>query len=704
MPLKLKAIKSPEVSGQYHKASRSLNTQGPQIQYRIHDQGSSNHERCCSIASTFSSSTRMEGVVVINTSCVSGAIPRLENLKASIVNDQKAHDDVMKLLIDLSETAPNSVANRQVLLNRLLNRKWNALQYVCQNLAVFPDPSLPNDLWMKTQFKNIDVKRKDMAEMLLNWRINDICEADEYIWPHFTPLSVPSPGVPWAGPRPSIMPTDSGSRACRVLNPEERQHHLTELSKSMNQRSAYRVGDIHRFLSQPLDDNRLSQGHLRSSLDDASIDALMYVCVDLGRLPVGNFSKAHLIHELITWRLTMPRTPLQAIKIDSSSLLRRLQQAVKEVVTPAWISKPPPDVGTSAAGTLKADHWRRLIEIYLPLAMLSLWIEESPLAARNASLMLPALETSMHLTCAAILMVKLSLTIKRREQFKDHLIQHIEGIKQHFGGFIFPTHHLSLHMFDFMEEFSGVRHWWSMPFESLGGKLQRIRTNHKPGKQQSTIHHSYCKSSVYRQWLLRPDCPPLLQYCLKLLDNAYNYNSRADEDKTDQTANDDINNDDELLLLDNFLGDFMHSGSSSSPLRVPPEVIQLMGSTDIECLTRISAERGVFTIPGTIAPGNSYVCYRPKGGTTTGRWVAGQIQHIVRRGKGGPLFFIIKCSIEDVHLDDFSRFWNDGFEAKAVSARFSDRLEVIPLSDIIAHSARWAIFENVVIVLSLGLA
>ncbi|KAJ3967755.1 hypothetical protein EV361DRAFT_929243 [Lentinula raphanica] len=76
MPLKLKAIKSPEVSGQYHKASRSLNTQGPQIQYRIHDQGSSNHERCCSIASTFSSSTRMEGVVVINTSCVSGAIPR----------------------------------------------------------------------------------------------------------------------------------------------------------------------------------------------------------------------------------------------------------------------------------------------------------------------------------------------------------------------------------------------------------------------------------------------------------------------------------------------------------------------------------------------------------------------------------------------------------------------------------------------------
>ncbi|KAJ3709926.1 hypothetical protein C8R42DRAFT_563696, partial [Lentinula raphanica] len=451
--------------------------------------------------------------------------------------------------------------------------------------------------------------------------------------------------------------------------------------------SAYRVGDIHRFLSQPLGDDH---GHLRRLLDDATFDALMYVCVDLGRSPVAKCSKSVLIHELVTWRLAMPRTPLEPLKIDSPGLLRRLQQAVREVTTPSWLSKPPPDVGTPAAGTLKADHWRRLIEIHLPLAMLSLWNEQSPSAAGNAHLMVPALETTMHLTCAAILMSKLSLSVERREQFRNHLIQHIEGIKQHFGGFIFPSHHLSLHISDFMEEFSGVRHWWSMPFESLGGKLQRIRTNHKAGEKQSTIHHSYCKSSSYRQWLLRPDCPPLLRYCLKLLDKAYNYDSREDDDETDAELDEDE------PLPDNSIP----SSRSFHALPTPPEVIQVVGSADVECLTRTPAERGDYTIPRGIAPGNSYICFNPNGGTSDGRWVAGQIQHIFRKHKGGPLSFIVKRSLE-VKLEQFSRFWDDGFEAKTVSDQFSDQLEIIPFSDVIAHSARWNISEHVVVVLSL---
>ncbi|KAJ3764534.1 hypothetical protein FB446DRAFT_796067 [Lentinula raphanica] len=289
-------------------------------------------------------------------------------------------------------------------------------------------------------------------------------------------------------------------------------------------------------------------------------------------------------------------------------------------------------------------------------------------------------------------MTKLSLSVERREKFRNHLIQHIEGIKQHFGGFIFPSHHLSLHIYDFMEEFSGVRHWWSMPFESLGGKLQRIRTNHKAGEKQSTIHHSYCKSSSYRQWLLRPDCPPLLRYCLNLLDNAYNYDSRADEDKGD---NDEFDEDE--LFSDNNNLSFTFSQPSSHSIPTPPEVIQVVGSANIECLARTPAERGDYTIPGAVAPGNSYICFKPNGGTSDGRWVAGQIQHIFRKREGGRPSFIVKRSIENVQLEQFSKFWDDGFEAKTVSDQLSDRLEIIPFSDVIAHSARWNISDHVVV-------
>ncbi|KAF9072149.1 hypothetical protein BDP27DRAFT_1191478, partial [Rhodocollybia butyracea] len=53
--------------------------------------------------------------------------------------------------------------------------------------------------------------------------------------------------------------------------------------------------------------------------------------------------------------------------------LKRVQLAVKEVIIPSWIARPPPMVGTARAGTLKADHWRALFSIHLPLALISLW-------------------------------------------------------------------------------------------------------------------------------------------------------------------------------------------------------------------------------------------------------------------------------------------------------------------------------------------
>ncbi|KAJ3897616.1 hypothetical protein F5879DRAFT_813730, partial [Lentinula edodes] len=57
----------------------------------------------------------------------------------------------------------------------------------------------------------------------------------------------------------------------------------------------------------------------------------------------------------------------------SSSLLRRIQQVVCEIDTPTWVSNPPRNVGLYEAGTLKADHWRTLFSIHVPLAILSLW-------------------------------------------------------------------------------------------------------------------------------------------------------------------------------------------------------------------------------------------------------------------------------------------------------------------------------------------
>lgn len=180
-------------------------------------------------------------------------------------------------------------------------------------------------------------------------------------------------------------------------------------------------------------------------------------------------------------RKTKPCKALNRAPVKNSILLRHIQRTVAEVVTPAWVSKPPRDVGLPKAGTLKADHWRILFEIHVPFAMLSLWKTQSPLASEDAENMAAVLKTSMHLTCAAIWMTKRNLTAECREHFLHHLTQHIEGLKENFPGYMYPGHHLAFHLYDFMKEFSGVRHWWCFPFENLIGKLQRTPINHKPG-------------------------------------------------------------------------------------------------------------------------------------------------------------------------------------------------------------------------------
>jgi hypothetical protein len=130
---------------------------------------------------------------------------------------------------------------------------------------------------------------------------------------------------------------------------------------------------------------------------------------------------------------------------------------------------------------LKADNWRILITLYLPLAVLSLWKEESPVRADNFDEMEPVLDTAMHLSCASILMAKETVPLERREHFIQHYKAHVEGLKDNFPGFGVPTHHMGFHVYDFIRLFGPVRNFWCFPGERLIGKLQKIPTNDRPG-------------------------------------------------------------------------------------------------------------------------------------------------------------------------------------------------------------------------------
>ncbi|KAJ3753451.1 hypothetical protein EV360DRAFT_22608, partial [Lentinula raphanica] len=291
--------------------------------------------------------------------------------------------------------------------------------------------------------------------------------------------------------------------------PEERRELMENLAGSMNYHAAASVGNIHRLLQQPL--IRGQEDDLRSALMHSSGDALAYVCTDIQRLPADRFAKDDLVNELILWRLEKPLDPMVALKIDSSALLKRVQRIVREAITPSWMANPPADVGLAKAGMLKADHWRWLFAVHVPLAVLSLWRDSSPLASPDAQRMNSVVETTMHLSCASLVMTKRSLSLERRNLYRHLLRLHVLGLRQDFPGWIFPSHHLAFHIFDGMENFGGVRNCWGFPFELTIGKLQRIPNNHISGQFERTMLHSFCKGATFRQWLMRSDTPPILR-------------------------------------------------------------------------------------------------------------------------------------------------------------------------------------------------
>ncbi|KAJ3852049.1 hypothetical protein EV368DRAFT_65221 [Lentinula lateritia] len=478
---------------------------------------------------------------------------------------------------------------------------------------------------MSMKIVKANAKKEFLTNLLIDWRTNGIQEMQEFVWPYFTPNDISPPTMLWAPPCP---PGGTGGTInTHKFAPGQRLELLKELGKSMNYSSALGVGGIHRVLQQPL-----ARGEQEDEL----------------------------------------RKVLR--KFAGNSLVYRIQQVVCEVVTPAWVTNPPLNVGLYEAGTLKADNWRTLFSIHVPLATLSFWKEASPVAAANASDMTSVVDTVMHLACASLVMTKCKLSSDCRKQFRHLLWLHILGLKKNFPGWIFPTHHLAFHIHEFMDLFSGVRHWWLFPFEKLIGKLQCTPTNHKPGEFEHTLLHSFYTGAFFHQWMMRPNAPPFLRYCQKLIDKAYNYDHRASTCSADDDAPD------QPVVTSEFItSNFIHPISNT--IASASELTNLLGAEPFESFTHIPATKGDYTIPIKGALGNSFVCFRQKKNDSI------QVALLRSQSVRAP--------------DPFSDFWASGFEAKLVSSKFSPILEVIGMKQIAAHSARWALSDELVVAVNL---
>ncbi|KAJ6491081.1 hypothetical protein C8R45DRAFT_826136, partial [Mycena sanguinolenta] len=122
---------------------------------------------------------------------------------------------------------------------------------------------------------------------------------------------------------------------------------------------------------------------LRTVLNKRRMTPLRFVAYSLALDTSGPRKKDTYINKLIPWRLTKPFiNPLFVSRTVDLSTIKFIQRVIAETATPSWINSVPKNYSESNAGTIKADEWRTLATIYLPIALIILWGDWVPTESR----------------------------------------------------------------------------------------------------------------------------------------------------------------------------------------------------------------------------------------------------------------------------------------------------------------------------------
>lgn len=175
----------------------------------------------------------------------------------------------------------------------------------------------------------------------------------------------------------------------------------------------------------------------------------------------------------------------------SAEELREIQSDITSVITPSWFTKVQPTFGEICNGKLKADEWRSLFTVYLPLTFLRLWGGMSDRRLQLKSVLL--LSIIVTITCSTRVS---NDTIELLEAVIPRYL-HFLRVLGHGTSNLVPNHHLSLHLPFFMRLHGPSRSHWAFPVERLIGKLQRSLHNPRIGNL------SVLESTLLAQWYLR---------------------------------------------------------------------------------------------------------------------------------------------------------------------------------------------------------
>ncbi|KAJ7900462.1 hypothetical protein B0H13DRAFT_2336567 [Mycena leptocephala] len=163
---------------------------------------------------------------------------------------------------------------------------------------------------------------------------------------------------------------------------------------------------------------------LTMSLKKHNKKSLRFVVYSLGLDMRGPDTKYNYASKLTTWRLTKPLVnPHWVSKAIDLTKLKFIQRVIANTATPSWIHSVPKAFGEGNVGTIKADEWRILATIYLPIALILLWGDWDGESAGGSepSRLLAMLDHSMALFQAVVIACRFAVTTVRATAYRNFI-------------------------------------------------------------------------------------------------------------------------------------------------------------------------------------------------------------------------------------------------------------------------------------------
>ncbi|KIK38450.1 hypothetical protein CY34DRAFT_108662 [Suillus luteus UH-Slu-Lm8-n1] len=165
------------------------------------------------------------------------------------------------------------------------------------------------------------------------------------------------------------------------------------------------------------------------------------------------------------------------------TLVTEIQKDMLRTELPTWVSRAPKALGSTAQGKLSADQWRAACTINMTITLIRLW-------GRKKGKVKAMLDNYMDLVTAVELGCHIS-------QYNFYMQRYLENLKDLYKTLrLVPSHHISLHLGEFLCSFGPVHAWRAFAFERYNYLLQRENSNGKFANVRTLLQEEHIRTVV----------------------------------------------------------------------------------------------------------------------------------------------------------------------------------------------------------------